>query len=140
LPGFGSDPVPDGMGVEVGVRTGGLLPGKSPGLIGPVTTGGTDVGVVVITGGLLPGKLPGLIGVDVGVPERIGGTLAPPELLAIGPVDCGIEVGVPERIGGTLAPPGLLLELLDVVAGGVDVGSVVVVGVAVMTGGSLPPD
>jgi hypothetical protein len=47
---------------------------------------------------------------------------------------------MPERIGGTLPPPELLAELLDVVAGGVDVGSVVVVGVAVMTGGSLPPD
>jgi len=110
-------------------------------LIGPVTTGGT--GVVVITGGLLPGRLPGLIGpvaggvgVDVGVPVRIGGTLAPPGLLAIGPVVCGIGVGTPERIGGT--PPGLLAELLDVVAGGVDVGSEVV-GVAVMTGGTLPP-
>jgi hypothetical protein len=33
----------------------------------------------------------------------------------------------------------LLAELLDVVAGGVDVGSVVVVGVAVMIGGTLPP-
>jgi len=120
------------------VRIGGLLPGKSPGLIGPVTTGGTDV--EVITGGLLPGKLPGLIGpVGVGVPERIGGTLAPPGLLAIGPVAGGIGVGVPERIGGTLLPPGLLLEVLDALVDvlWVDVGSVVV-GVA-MTGGSLPP-
>src|SRR5262245_16162078 len=143
-----------GSRVVFGMRTGGLLPGKSPGLIGPVVTGGiggcvgllpvlgrlgTRVGLPVTTGGVLlpPGRLPVLIGPVTGgldgvvaVVEGRGGCLV--GLLAVGGgLDCGIDVVVvPERIGGCLV--GLLA-----IGGGLDCGIDVDVAVPERIGGCL---